>query len=65
MREEQTTAKEEQSIFTSELTSLKTDAENRHKDLMKEMLFMKADNDLLWEKYNEHDRELGHIRKTI
>src|SRR5699024_4322902 len=65
MKKDISTIKEDQALMREEQTSIREDAKIRHQEAMKEVHFLKVDNDLLWEKYKEHDRQLGHLRKSI
>ncbi|MBP2078846.1 hypothetical protein [Oceanobacillus polygoni] len=63
IKEEQVSMKEEQISMKNDIRSMKEENNARHNEVMEALSIVRADNDLLWEKTNKHERDIGILRK--
>ncbi|MUV39012.1 hypothetical protein JNUCC1_02884 [Lentibacillus sp. JNUCC-1] len=61
--EEQTSMKRDISSMKEDITSIKEESDTRHKQVLDQLRALKADNDLIWEKQYQHERDIGIFKK--
>ncbi|HLS09164.1 hypothetical protein [Lentibacillus sp.] len=65
MREEQTAMKTEQSPMRREISEMKTEGDRRHREIMDEFKILRADQDHIWKKTVENERDIAQLKHQI
>ncbi|MFC4023936.1 hypothetical protein ACFOUV_09030 [Oceanobacillus longus] len=63
IKKEQTSMREGQTSMKNYISSIKEENGIRHKEVMDQLALVKADQDVLWDKSIQNEREIGIVKK--